>query len=380
MKKLLIPLFLLASALASSTLLVSTSETSPSPAQAGSELFLTVLLQNYVSSGQVYGTSNINDLTINLETSPPFELKVERERSTQLQMLCGNCYKELDYHLYVDPSAQSGTYPVKLKVSYKDGSSVRGLEYDLDIEVRNYRHTVGVSRVVLSKDPLSPGDTGTIDLTIKNFGVENIKDVEATLTAPTGINILGSTKRFFMDKLFSKAEVTATYSLVVDSDAGMGAYQFPLTIKITDNYGNEQTFTDSIGVQVYAQPEVEFSVRSYEVQTGKISTLVANRGHATAQYTYVKLDGVEATPSQVYIGNLDSDDYSTADFTIVPQEGTATLTVYYVDSNNVEQSMSQEVSVHPMPSSDGTIYILGAVLLIGGLIYWFFFRKPKKSK
>jgi hypothetical protein len=375
----LFSIFLLVGTVAAPNLLVSKSETDPSPAQAGAQLFLTVLLQNYVPTTAAYGSSIAQDIEVELVTSPPFELKVGRERLVSFDMLCENCYKELDYHIYVDPSSQSGTYPLKVKVSYSHAGVVRGLEYDVDIEVRNYKHTVGVSRVELSKTPLAPGDTADVNIAIKNYGVEEIKQVEVTLTAPNDINIVGSTKRFFLNKITSQKEVASSYTLVVDSEAEMGAYQFPLTIKVTDNYGNEQTFEDTIGVQVYSQPDVGFTVRSYDVKTGKISTLVANRGHATAQYTYVKLTGVEASPSQVYIGNLDSDDYSTADFTIVPQEGKATLTVYYVDSNNVEQSMSQEIDVHLVPPSDGTIYISVGVVLIAGLIYWFFLRKPKKS-
>ena len=373
--------FLLAGALAAPNLLVLTSDTDPSPAQAGAELFLKILLQNYVTAGSSYGGSIANNLKVELVTSPPFQLKVEREKLVSFDMLCENCYKELEYHIYVDPSAQSGTYPLKLKISYMDGNTVRGLEDDINVEVRNYRHTVGVSKVVLSKDPLLPGDSATLDITIQNYGVEDIKEVEVTISPPNNMNILGSTKRFFLDTLSSKKEVTSSYEIIADSNAEMGAYPFPLTIKITDNYGNEQTFTDSIGLQVYAQPEIEFSVRSYDPKTGKISTLIANRGHATAQYTIVKLTGVEASPSQVYIGNLDSDDYSTADFTVVPNEGTATLTVYYVDSNNVEKTISQAQEVHLPPPTDGTIFVVGfGVLVIAGLIYWFFFRKPKKSK
>lgn len=372
--------FVLISCLAAPNIILSTSYTDPSPAQAGSELFLKVLLQNYVTDASSYGRSVAKDVKVELEVSPPFELKVERERSVDIKMLCENCYKELDYHLYVDPSAQSGTYPLKLKVSYLDGSIERGLESDIEIEVRNYKHTIGVSQVTLSKETISPGDTADMDLTVKNYGVENIKQVEVTLSAPNNMNILGSTKRFFLDELSSNEEITASYKIVVDSDAEMGAYPFPLTIKITDNYGNEQTFTDSIGLQVYSQPDIQFSIRSYDPQTGKISALVANRGHATAQYTIIKLAGVKSTPSEIYIGNLDSDDYSTADFTVSPQEGTATLTVYYVDSNNVERSISKEQQVHLISQDNGGIFLFGFVIIVtAGLIYWFFFRKTKKK-
>jgi len=259
--------------------------------------------------------------------------------------------------------------------------NIRGLEYDIDVEVRNYKHLVGVSGVSLSKDPIYPGDTAQLSIKLKNYGVENLKQVELSMSAPTKMNIIGSTKRFFLDQFKSNNEITATYSIVVDSDATMGAYQFPISIKVTDNYGNEQTFNDSIGVQVYAQPSVEFSVRSYDIATGKISTIISNRGQATAKYTVVKINGVESSPTGVYIGNLDSDDYSTADFTVKPIEGTATLTVSYVDSNNIEKTLTQQVQVRPAPASDGTIYILGALLLVvAGLVYWFFFRNKKKKE
>jgi len=372
---------LLVSALAAPNIIVSKSSSDPSPAQAGSDLFLTVLLQNYASVAGAYGVSAAQNVKVELETNSPFQLKVERERVIEFQMLCENCYKELDYHLFVESSAKSGTYPLKVKVSYLDAGSQRGLEYDVMVEVRNYKHTVGVSDVSISKDPLYPGDTANLDLTIKNYGVEDIKQVELTLTAPTNINIVGSTKRFFLEQLRSSKEVKVSYPIIVNSKAEMGAYDFPLSIKITDNYGNEQTFTDSIGVQVYAQPDIQFSVRSYDTSTGKISTLVANRGKATALYTMVKLEGVTGTPSEVYIGNLDSDDYSTADFTVTPQEGTAVLTVYYVDSNNAEKSITQNVQVHFIPQTNGTIYLAGGVVVVlAGLVYWFFFRNKKKEK
>lgn len=371
---------ILANATAASNIIVSKSSSDPSPAQAGSDLFLTVLLQNYVIAGGAYGTS-INNVKAELETSPPFSLKVERERVTEIESLCDNCFKELDYHLYVDSSAKSGTYPLKLKVTYNDGSSPRGLESNVMIEVRNYKHTVGISDVSVSKTPLLPGDRADLALTIKNYGVEDIRQAEVTLTAPLKINIIGSTKRFFLEGLGSGKSFTMNYPMAVDSKAEMGAYEFPLSIKVTDNYGNEQTFMDNIGVQVYAQPDIQFSVRSYDVSTGKISTLVANRGKATASYTMVRISGVKATPSEVYIGNLDSDDYSTADFTVEPQAGTAVLTVDYIDSNNAERTATQTVDVRMPPQSNGTSFILGgAVLIVAGLVYWFFLRKPAKTK
>lgn len=385
MKKTIILAFILTSALAAANIIVDTSNSDPSPAQAGSDLFITILLQNY-------GDTSADQVATELVTNPPFSLKVETERNQNIDMLCSKCFKELDYHLFVDSGAKSGEYPTKLKVNYKDLGLSRGLGKDITITVRSYKQTVGIDKVILNKDHIEPGDHAQLDLKIKNYGIEDISKLELTLTAPTettittagaitkpvGISIIGSTKKFFTDTITAGSSVNAVYDIYIDDNAEVKSYQLPVAIKITDKFGNEQTLSDTLGIDVTAVPKVSVTVKDYDPKAGKLEVLVANRGQAKAKYTVASVSGISATPSEAYIGNLDPDDYSTAQFTFTPKDAEVTVSVKYMDTKNVEQTLTTNYKVYTVPSDNTIVYVV-VVILIVAAVYWFFIRKKKKE-
>lgn len=373
MKKLLLLAFLLCSALAVANIVITRSTSDPSPASAGDELYLKVLLQNNAED-------EATNVSAEITAEDPFVLKVAREQTQSMDMLCKYCYAEVEYHFSVKPSAQSGQYPLKYKVSFTDQQTgvKKFVENDIYLTVRNYQHTIGISSVKVSKTPLSPGDKAQVELTVRNYGVEPIKQIELTLTSPEGIDIIGSTKRYFLTPMNGGDEMEVTYDIIVDQGAKMMAYKFPLIVKITDNFGNEQFFNDTIGIDVQAQPGVTLQVRSFDPLKGVFSVLVANRGNAQAKYTIVSVSGVKTDPVEAYLGNLDPDDYSTADFKF-KEQGTAKITVSYFDADNVEKTSSQTLDVYVVRTDNNWLYGVGAIALLV-VIYLIFFRKKNNNK
>ncbi|MCD6199976.1 MAG: hypothetical protein J7K15_15650 [Deltaproteobacteria bacterium] len=122
-------------------------------------------------------------------------------------------------------------------------------------------------------------------------------------------------------------------------------------------------------------------------RVGDITIGVANRGLAEAKHiiiTIVEDDQFKVIGSSTgYIGDVESDDYDTADFTILPQSGcrNVTIKVDYADDYGNQYSMTTDIPIKVYsseemkeiaPGGGGYTWIIIAALV---LLLAFVFRK-----
>ncbi len=137
-----------------------------------------------------------------------------------------------------------------------------------------------------------------------------------------------------------------------------------------------------------ARADFEVFIKNYD-PTSQILTLeILNIAKADVEGLTIdipKQEGVEIFGAKTnIIGNLDSNEYTTADFKAELQEGIISLKIHYTDQTNERRSIEKQISFEPeyFPKtksgpSAGTYIIL--IIIIGGIVY-FFYRKAQKKK
>ncbi|MBR9690268.1 hypothetical protein GOV08_01145, partial [Candidatus Woesearchaeota archaeon] len=184
------------------------------------------------------------------------------------------------------------------------------------------------------------------------------------------------------------------YSIIAFPSVSPGIYKLPLTLEFFDGTG--QKYTKSEEITIIVNPKValdvliESSTLTKEIKKGDIDIRIVNKGFGELKFvnlvlkesdTYKLLTSYGAT----YIGNIDSDDYETADFQILAKKDTVDIpiTLEYMDSLNKEYSVDKTLTLE-LHSSNGKsggywklIFFLAIVAVVG---YWFYKRKKKKRR
>lgn len=137
--------------------------------------------------------------------------------------------------------------------------------------------------------------------------------------------------------------------------------------------------------------DFEIYVKDYDV-ISKIATFeVLNIAESDIEALTLEIPDQEGVivkgPSRNIVGDLDSSEYTTADFEMSASEGDIEMIVYYTDEAGVRRSTSETVSFDPTDfegrSSDaeGSIWprLIILLVIVAGAGYYFY-RKRKKKK
>jgi LPXTG-motif cell wall-anchored protein len=124
---------------------------------------------------------------------------------------------------------------------------------------------------------------------------------------------------------------------------------------------------------------------------------LVNRGLSAAKFVNLEVlpgeDYTVVSPSKIYIGNMESDDYESSNFKIYLEKGTEKvnlpLRLSYKDSEGnsmVEEETvplntytNAEISKFNLKQGDGTIYyiVIGIVIIVGS--YWLYRRRKSNQ-
>mgnify|MGYP001604968839 CR=1 FL=1 len=228
-----------------------------------------------------------------------------------------------------------------------------------------------ISSVISSPREVQPGEKFSLDLKIENNLNEKVKDVVASLVLNANVNpITGqiispavpfapyqSSNEVRIDSINEDDDEKASFDLIASSDSISGIYTIPVKIKYNYNNGTvapEENFI--VSVIINAKPNIEISSENnilIKGTNGKISIRIINSGLGYAKFLSISLKqvaGVQITDSnKIYIGNIESNDFDTADFNIfVNADASSSISLpielTYSDSRN-NQITKQETSL-----------------------------------
>lgn len=311
----------------------------------------------------------------------------------------------LKYKLIVDPNAAEGEYEVQLRYKTEGGVS-RGNWITLDpfiAAVGGKATNVVIEETKTTPERVAPGKSADISIKITNNGNTYIEDMTITLLLQniTEIAPLKTSNEVIIRNVLGGESKQANFSIIVAPDASVKVYKIPVTIKYTDQRNNKYEKSSYISLVVDAQPEYVLNIEESDVYkegiTGNIVISLSNIGVANLNYATLTLEEGEyyivLSSNTVYLGNLESDDYETAQFKIYTKDYAEELPLNFrlVYKDAFNQNYDEQITLTTKMftsweakkyglTEGGSWFTVLFIILGVGVLAWYLWKHHKKSQ
>ncbi len=376
------------------SLSVSVAKYEPSPVEPGSYFDIWFKVDNV-------GVDTAKNATIVLE--PQFPFSTDDDVQTIIGLLNRLDSVMVKYRVNVDENAVEGAS--KLDVKYSSDPKMNVIISDsFGIDIRTADADINVVSIATKPAQFLPGQKGNAVIVLKNTADSTLKNIKVTMdlsSATVPFAPIGKSMTHIINNMAGGEEETATFEIIATPEADSGIYKIPLSIEFSDNVGNNYTSSEIISLIVGGTPDlltnVEPEILFLSGTTGDIRVNIINRGLVDVKYVTVKIEPTDdfelLSNDEVYIGNIDSDDFDSASFSIYVSPSfsgdlSIPMTLTYMSANNdafeVDETLEMRVYTASeaqslgliSKSSASTIYaaiVIVAVVYIG-------YRKYKKRK
>jgi len=188
------------------------------------------------------------------------------------------------------------------------------------ISTSAFASEIVISDVASNPEGIEPGGKAKLNLIIRNIGDKDIENIAIKFNfddvpfAP-----LNSASTKIIDKLKEGRNKEVVFDIIVMPDAKVGVYKIPISISYKD-------FTDetSISLLVASKPKLDVFMEKSDVYSrgdiGEITLKVINKGFSDIKFLTVILEEAPnykiLSNRNIYIGNIDADDFETVNFKI----------------------------------------------------------------
>ena len=341
------------------------------------------------------GTSAEN-VAVRFKPEYPFSLAPGEKETKEIGTIPGTEEAVVDFDIMVDLYAPNAKKDITFQYKWTSAGIWAELKEPILIETSD--SLVVVSEVKTTPETVKPGDEVDIDLTVKNEGMSQIKTVDITLdTAELDFfSILGtgSTKR--IDFLEPKESKKVNFRIMTDSNTEIKVYNIPLKIKYRDSKNRDYEVTSKVGLKVNAKPDLTMLIDNSEIfakkTAGKVRAKIINKGIVNVKYITLKIvktpDYDILSPSNIaYIGNLDNDDFDSAEFIIKPltEKPVLKFILEFKDTYNKDYVQEYSLPLRIVSKSDlgekkSKLPLIIILLLAAGGVFWYFRRKKRKTR
>lgn len=316
----------------------------------------------------------------------------------------------LYYRLKVDPKAPSGTYQVTL--NYDSTNKYTGLQKLplYNIRVESSRAQLYVDSFETVPEKVKAGETSKLTVKVSNNGGVSLKDIKLNLyLTGTDFSPIGSTNEKQVGLLPIGQSAVVEYNLIATGDMKAKEYQIPLKIEYKDESNTKYEKNNTITMLVDSSPDYVLGLEQTDVSTentkGKIVISLSNTGQSDLKYLTMELmptDNYEVLGKKSeYLGNLESDDYETADFILFVKDITfpngkerrdmpLKVKIDYKDSYNKEYNEEKEVILpiykagaakkYGLTSSSSLGTIVFIIVIIGAIAGYVMYKRRKNKK
>lgn len=370
----------------------------PDPVQPGQTVDLRFKVENL-------GGGGTDNLIIELLPEYPFSLykgDVQKSLGSMQAYQKGEEGIIALYHVKVDEDAVEGTNYINIRYKFGETGEWRTVK-DLEVRIRTQDLVASVESIETEPELVSPGDEFDLKLTVRNNADSIIRDVKIKLDVSSStvpIAPYSSLGEQQIPQINPNTAKIMDFKLIALPDSEGGVYKIPVNISYTDNTGTIFKKNDYISLKLSSAPDLLVSIDKSEitkkVRQGTITVKIVNRGLTNLKLMSAKLESSKKysieSQDEVYVGNIDTDDYETVDFKITVNYDKVIdlpLTLSYMDSTN--KKFSQDYTLKLKTQSNGLILtIIGGIIsfvikaaIIIGLIYgaylWYKRRKKKKT-
>lgn len=271
----------------------------------------------------------------------------------------------IKFMVYVNPDAVDKSE--KLKISARTGNGTFPTIHELPIDIRTRASLIAISSI--EPESIVPGQKTEVEFTFKNPTSTVIREItikpKFTDTPFTPVNSIAE-RRISSLKPFE--ETTLSYELIADPSYASKPYKIPIFIEYNDHNGRFTNKSDIIGLLI--KPDINYLLGVEETEiyskgnVGKLILSISNNGFSDMKFVSLKIidskDYNVIGNKEVYLGNLDSDDFETAEFKIKSKKSKnipINVLINYRDTYNNEVSENKIINL-PM-------YSIGAAVAYG---------------
>lgn len=260
---------------------------------------------------------------------------------------------------------------------------------------------VTVKSVSIYPTEIKPGETATIDIAIENTLNEDVEKVSVSLDfTEVPFAPFDSSNEETISEIKEDKSKSVDFRIQALSDAKSGTYKIPVKISYLDSSEVEHDKESLISITINSLPifgvEIEDSL-FLKGQSNEVVVKIVNKGLSDVRFleaeigssTYYNL----LSQKRIYIGDVDSDDFETAEFKLFFRENAPsvinlpiTLTYKDITNKNYDEDFTVSMRVYDREQAlqlgliqkSNTIYIVAGIISV--VILWFVYRRIKKRR
>ncbi len=347
----------MAASAATSAVTVNMISQTPDPVEPGDSAELRFRLENN-------GSSIANDIEAEILTGYPLSIQGETIKglgSIDVSRSGSNAVF-VEYKIVVDPAADEGSYPVYVRYRTDEGTWVRVGPFYVDVQSAE-----AILSVVSAapKTSFVSGKTSEYTVKLQNFGKSMLRDIRIRLDID-GISFspVGGSNEKVLGNLAPGAILDAKFLLAPDASTDSGNYKAQVIMNYVDDSGNKHVRNSTVGLPVYNQPSIDVSIKESSVytadSTGDVVLSISNTGPSEVRFMIIKLletpDYQVISAPDVYIGNLEADDFETAEFKIRTARDVKNIplkaSIAYRDNLNSLISSDESLTLRIYPAAE----------------------------
>ncbi|MBS3108484.1 hypothetical protein J4409_01300 [Candidatus Woesearchaeota archaeon] len=297
----------------------------------------------------------IRNVQINIVDLFPFYSLDENKTSILMDEIRPGEKKSIKYAVGINKDIDEGTYQLSLQYYSNRIGAIVSKDFNLDI--KRVGVVVAPTNIRLEPERIRPGGTAKLEVDIANTVSYTITDVAAELILDgTPFVTLGETSEKKIRQLAPNTKVTLDFNLILNPDAELKVYRVPLLITYFDNLGSKNVRNNTVGITVYAKPEYNVDLENSNIftkgQSGEITISIANKGNSELKFLNIEIlesdDYKIISNPDVYVGNLESDDFETATYKIYTETSKPAklrFKIGYKDTYNKDFSDDVEINL-----------------------------------
>ena len=391
-------------------ILVTMINQEPDPVEPGNMVEVKFRVENLMREAA-------KNMEVKVEPKYPFSLYGNEEQIKKIGTIAplqtGDLGVRVDYKILVDKNAAEGESELEFYYRTDGGAWVKPDKFYID--VRSSDAVLAINEI--DADKMLPGKQTKVSFKLDNMAgsvLKNIKlklEVRESLETTTSITFnempftpIGSSNEKTVNYISPGKSKSVDFDLFIDANAESKVYKVPYTLTYSDEAGTEYSRTGYVGLMVDAEPDLSVNIDTTTIYSkgnkGTVTIKFVNKGFSDIKFLDVVLKKEEdfeiLTNPEVYIGNLDSDDYETADYTLLvskdaSDEVVLPLTVEYRNSNGKFYSNLVNLKLDLYSGNDlkqrtdgGGNSFIGVIIIIvivaAGIFVWRWRKKRKKQR
>ena len=377
---------------------ISLIKQEPDPVEPGKEVELSFKIDNTGKSTTA--------LIFEILPEYPFSLLPEQSATNYIGVVGASQNDKqsviVRYKLRTALDATDSSYKLKIRYKEKDADSWTVSE-DFNVNVRSHEAILAIEKFSISPNIVAPGERAKLNIELRNYASSPLKDIRFSLGLDTTSDSLpfapvGNTNERVVPFIEPQKNIPLEFELIADADAKGKIYKMQVNIKYSDIFNKNYSKSSLVSIIVGDKPNLDISLERTDVYTtdkpGLVVLRIVNKGTTDIKFLNLRVIRNENLmvigAEEEYIGELESGDFSTADFRLIAKGSDKLkipVSMTFRDSSNREFTDNREVVLQLYSTKEAqSLGILksnniGWVLLVSALIIvgYFIMRRRKKK-